>query len=53
MFTASTLELLDVLLAHIDQKRQVGRVSPQADYVAAFMSAIFQEVMLCDKTYPE
>ena len=33
MFATGTLELLDVLLAHIDQKRQVGRVSPKTDYV--------------------
>lgn len=31
MFTTGRLELLDVLLGHVDQQRQVGRVAPQAD----------------------
>lgn len=31
VFTTGTLQLLDVLLAHVDQERQIGRVTPQAD----------------------
>jgi len=32
MLTTSRLELLDVVLGHVDEERQVGRVTPKADY---------------------
>jgi hypothetical protein len=31
VFTPGRLELLDVILGHVDKQRQVGRVTPETD----------------------